>query len=93
MLNISSIRALGRRSIHGPEEWGVPRVAQGQGSALRRLAERRGPVHRLRVKGGDVARVVPPPDAPVLHGALAGSSDAREVGRDLVIVSQKFQSG
>lgn len=87
MLNskFSFIRALGRRSLHGPQEWGVPRVAQGQGAALPRLGERRGSVHRLRDKGGDVARVVPPPEAPVFHGSTAGTGDGCEVRRDLVI--------
>ena len=82
-----SIRAFGRRSIHGRQEWGVPRVAQGQGAAFRRHGERRGTVYRLRDKSGDVARVVPPPEAPVFHGATAGTGDGSEVRRDLVIFS------
>ena len=61
-------------------------MAQGQGAALRRLGERRGSVYRLRDESGDVARVVPLPEAPVFHGAPAGTGDGCEARRDLVIV-------
>ena len=59
-------------------------MAPGQDAALRRPGERRGSVHRLRVEGGDVSRVVPPPEAPVRHGSPAGTSHGCEAGRDLV---------